>query len=224
MRHSLSFLIFSIVLTLATAQEPTVPEPTPEASPPALESTPAATPAPETPASPLLNPANASDQDFLKLPNLPGQSTDLLPAAEVPLAEGMAPLPETDQDFVDPNQLMPADGTSPAPIDPRTLAAGGDEQERKLKVRYKEVRVKAEKDPAVVALLETAKKARTFEGERAAYREYYRALFRKMKKLDATLTAKCDLMEKSYRTRLAQTRLEPTIPLEPPPKPELLAN
>jgi hypothetical protein len=31
-------------------------------------------------------------------------------------------------------------------------------------------------------------------------------------------------MEKAYLDRLAQVRLEPTIPLEPPPKPELLAN
>jgi hypothetical protein len=181
-------------------------------------------PTPEPPPSPLLNPSSASDQDFLNLPNLSNQPSDPLPADAIPLAEGMAPLPESDQDFVDPNQLMPADGASSAPIDPRSLAAAGEEQERKLKVRYKEVRLKAEKDPAVAALLETAKKARTFEAERAAYREFYSTLFRKMKKLDPTLAAKCDLMEKAYRTRLAQTRLEPTIPLEPPPNPQPLAN
>jgi hypothetical protein len=45
-----------------------------------------------------------------------------------------------------------------------------------------------------------------------------------MRKLDNTLSKKCDLMEKTYLARLAQTRVEPTIPLEPPPKPEPLAN
>ena len=81
------------------------------------------------------------------------------------------------------------------------------------------LRTKAEKDAAVISLREQAEAATTFEGERAAYREYYRALFRKMKQLDNSLSKKCDLMEKAYLTRLAQTRIEPTIPLEPPPKP-----
>ena len=45
-----------------------------------------------------------------------------------------------------------------------------------------------------------------------------------MRKLDNTLSKKCDLMEKTYLARLAQMRVEPTIPLEPPPKPEPLAN
>jgi hypothetical protein len=40
-----------------------------------------------------------------------------------------------------------------------------------------------------------------------------------MKQLDNSLSKKCDLMEKAYLTRLAQSRIEPTIPLEPPPKP-----
>jgi hypothetical protein len=31
-------------------------------------------------------------------------------------------------------------------------------------------------------------------------------------------------MERTYLNKLAQTRIEPTIPLEPPPKPDLLAN
>lgn len=91
--------------------------------------------------------------------------------------------------------------------------------DRKQKLLYREVRTKAEKDAAVISLREQAEAATTFEGERAAYREYYRALFRKMKQLDNSLSKKCDLMEKAYLTRLAQTRIEPTIPLEPPPKP-----
>jgi hypothetical protein len=125
---------------------------------------------------------------------------------------------------VDPNQLVPDTAIPAAPPDPRTLAAAGGDQERKLKVRYKEVRIQAEKDPKITALREKAETSPTFEGERAAYRAYYRALFKKMRKVDSNLSKKCDLMEKAYLDRLAQVRLEPTIPLEPPPKPELLAN
>jgi hypothetical protein len=49
-------------------------------------------------------------------------------------------------------------------------------------------------------------------------------LFKKMRKFDSTLSKKCDLMEKTYLSRLSQSRIEPTIPLEPPPKTEPLAN
>ncbi|MFM8717380.1 MAG: hypothetical protein ACKOF3_11480, partial [Spartobacteria bacterium] len=93
-----------------------------------------------------------------------------------------------------------------------------------VKVRYQQARAKAEQDAEVASLLAKAKTATTFEGERAAYRKYYELLFKKMKKLDGSLSKKCDLMEKTYLARLAQTRVEPTIPLEPPPKPEPLAN
>jgi hypothetical protein len=104
------------------------------------------------------------------------------------------------------------------------LAASSEADERRLKIRYKNARLKAEKDPALVSLLEKARTARTFEAERAAYRAYYRELFRAMRKLDSSIAKQCDLMEKTYLTQLAQTRIEPTIPLDPPPKTELLSN
>jgi hypothetical protein len=119
---------------------------------------------------------------------------------------------------------MPQDSPSQLPVDAAEFAAASEEQEIKVKIRYKETRLKVEKTPALEALLAKAKSARNFESERAAYREYYRELFRRMKKLDPTLTKKCDAMETAYLSRLAQTRIEPTIPLEPPPKPSPLAN
>lgn len=165
-----------------------------------------------------------SDQDFINLPNEPTvQSTDIISDSQISLSGEPLPAAESDKDYVDPNQLMPTDA-APAPIDPRTLAAAGEEQERKIKIRYQQVRAKAEQDSDVASLLAKAKTATTFEGERAAYRKYYELLFKKMRKLDSSLSKKCDLMEKTYLARLAQTRVEPTIPLEPPPKPEPLAN
>jgi flagellar biosynthesis/type III secretory pathway protein FliH len=179
------------------------------------------------PAEPQASPAPQlapSDQDFINLPNEPAvQSTDIISDSQISLSGEPLPAAESDKDYVDPNQLMPTDA-APAPIDPRSLAAAGEEQERKIKIRYQQVRAKAEQDSDVASLLAKAKTATTFEGERAAYRKYYELLFKKMRKLDSSLSKKCDLMEKTYLARLAQTRVEPTIPLEPPPKPEPLAN
>jgi hypothetical protein len=53
-------------------------------------------------------------------------------------------------------------------------------------------------------------------------REYYRLLFKKIVAIDKSLAEKCKVMETAYLRRLAQERLEPTIPLNPPPTPEPL--
>jgi len=195
---------------------------TPEATP-VLEpaSTPEASPSPEATATPEATP---KDQDFINLPtDTTSQASDVISGSQISLSGENLPSEQSDKQFLDTNQLLPTD-SAPAAIDPRTLAASGEEQERKVKLRYQQVRAKAELDPDVASLLAKTKTARTFEGERAAYRKYYELLFKKMKKLDSTLAKKCDLMEKTYLSRLAQSRVEPTIPLEPPPKPEPLAN
>lgn len=131
------------------------------------------------------------------------------------------PANQPDSAFADPNSVIPdgAPSVPPAPSGPSAT-----EIERKLKIRYKEVRTEVEKDPAVRSLWEQAQSAKSLEDERAALREYYRLLFKKMKKVDKELTARCEVMEKAYLARLAQSRLEPTIPLNPPPQPEPLAN
>ncbi len=163
-----------------------------------------------------------NDQEFLQEPGQPEEGIlseqDLILTGEIP-----API-ESDSDFVDPNAVIPVQSTDISAIDPRTAAPSDEEQDRKLKIAYREARTKAEKDAAITSFREQAESANTFEGERAAYREYYRALFKKMKQLDKSLSKKCDLMEKTYLARLAQTRIEPTIPLEPPPRPKALAN
>ena len=196
------------------------PSPSPATTP---EAAPASDPAPSPETTPTPE-ATPRDQDFINLPtDTPSQSSDVISGSQISLSGENLPTEQSDKEFLDPNQLLPTD-SAPAAIDPRTLAASGEEQERKVKLRYQQVRAKAELDPDVASLLAKAKTSRTFEGERAAYRKYYELLFKKMKKLDSTLAKKCDLMEKTYLSRLAQSRIEPTIPLEPPPKPEPLAN
>ena len=200
--------IFLLFLSLPLwAQEPS-PAPSPE-------SVTAATPAP----SPANKPA---DEDIIPLPPQSGNpDAPMVKEGEVqPSAPANA---ETipDAAFTDPNAYVPgADiGAGPAPAGPSAA-----DRDRKLKIRYREVRVEVEKDPALLSLMEQSKKAKSPEDERAALREYYRLLFKKMKKADKELTAKCDAMERAYIARLAPTRLEPTIPLNPPPVPQPLDN
>lgn len=226
------FILFILLTVPLLAQEASPPAtPTATATPPAVDPTPAATTDP-TPA-----PAATTEQADAGTPaEKKTESEDVIPlppesgAAEAPMVSetDVAPVnkPGTDLSlpdsaFADPNSVIP-DG-SPA-IPPAPSGPSATEIERKLKIRYKEVRTEVEKDPAVRSLWEQAQSAKTFEDERAALREYYRLLFKKMKKVDKELTARCDVMERAYIARLAQSRVEPTIPLNPPPTPEPLAN
>ena len=195
----------------------------PNASP-----TPSATPqeAALSLAAPLTAPNPESDSDFITLPEATGPSN----AEPTKDSEGiftndsLTTPADTDTGLTESNDLMPLDISTEAPVDTAARLIATEEQDIKVKIRYKETRLKVEKTPALESLLAKAKAARTFESERAAYREYYRELFRRIKKLDPTLAKKCDAMETAYLNRLAQTRIEPTIPLEPPPKPVPLAN
>lgn len=198
------------------ATPPPVPDPTPTP-----EQSPAVSPSPaDPPSSPAASP---SGEDIIPLPPESGASeTPMVSESEVPKVANPASgemLP--DSTFADPNSVIPTDTDTVAPT---PSGPSPQEIERKLKVRYQEVRVQVEKDPAVRSLLDQAKTAKTFEDERAALREYYRLLFKKMKKVDKELTDRCDRMESAYIARLAQSRLEPTIPLNPPPTPVPLSN
>jgi len=140
------------------------------------------------------------------------------------LPPGAAGSPLPDSAFADPNAVIPQDASGIPSVPPAPAGPSAAELERKQKIRYTEVRTKVERDPEVRSLLEQARKAKTFEDERAAYREYYRLLFKKIRKADKSLTGRCDALEQAYLYRLAQVRVEPTIPLKPPPKPEPLGN
>ena len=216
MRYILPLLFCAFLpLHLVAQESPAAPSPSPTPSAKPKEAALTLTP-PSTAQSP------SSDNDFINLPEAD------IPSDAIPVRDSEATLPSTpadaDTSITDPNDIIPLDISTEAPVDTATRLMATAEQEIKVKIRYKETRLKVEKTPALEALLAKAKAARTFESERAAYREYYRELFRRIKKLDSTLAKKCDAMETAYLSRLAQTRIEPTIPLEPPPKPVPLAN
>ena len=177
-----------------------------------------------TQASPSPSPSPVAGEDVIPLPPESGAAEKpMVSDTEVPKNAKPArgePLP--DSAFADPNAVIPSDaGTGVAP---GASGPSAQEIERKLKTRYQEIRIQVEKDPAVRSLMEQSKAAKSFEDERAALREYYRLLFKKIKKADKDLTAHCDRLEQAYLARLAQTRIEPTIPLNPPPTPAPLSE
>jgi hypothetical protein len=199
------FIAVLIPVTALLAQEQASPTPAAKASP-----SPTPVPAPEG-ASPELSPS--------PLASPPAGGADVIPM------EGGAPL-ETgeampDESFTQPDAIIPDERPAAPPAVPTTFESA-QEKARQLSIRYREVRVQAEKDPKVVSLFEQAEKAKTLEDQRAAMREYYRLLFKKIAAIDKSLAEKCKVMETAYIRRLAQERLEPTIPLNPPPTPEPL--
>ena len=197
--------------------------PATDATPPPLAD-PAQAASPTAAAVTQASPSPVAGEDVIPLPPESGAAEKpMVSDTEVPKNAKPArgePLP--DSAFADPNAVIPSDaGTGVAP---GASGPSAQEIERKLKTRYQEIRIQVEKDPAVRSLMEQSKAAKSFEDERAALREYYRLLFKKIKKADKDLTAHCDRLEQAYLARLAQTRIEPTIPLNPPPTPAPLSE
>jgi len=220
MRWAIHIVASAVLAGAAVSQEPT-PEPSPEAASPAPEASPAAEPA----ASPAFEGAP------LTLDTAPGsEATDMPTGSDTaplaPVVEDVISIDQTpdlslpDDALVDPNALLPPDSSYAPP--PAVVVESAAEKLREITIRYREVRIKADADPKVVSLREQAEAATSLEGKRAALREYYRLLFKKVASIDKSLTKKAELMEEAYIRRLAQTRIEPTIPLNPPPTPEPL--
>lgn len=150
---------------------------------------------------------------------------DSEPASDMPAEDGLPTTEVSPDEVPDPNTLIPDEVAPPdlAPAPP-VVSENKFEKERKLRIRYQEVKVQALKDQAIRGMRERADLARTDEDKRAALREYYRMLFAKITAIDEELADKCSALEQAYLRRLGQYRVEPTIPMNPPPTPEPLAN
>lgn len=234
-------VLFAVTAVQAQEQSPTpaAPESSPQASPspsPAetpkdSSATPEATPvaagteaAPGPSATPSAGAPMVTPGDVIPMEGQPAA-----PANGAPLeTKDLAPAPKTDEAmpddaFTKPNAVIPDESAPQAPAAPPT-AESAQEKARQVNIHYKEVRVVAEKDPKIVAMMAKADAAKSEEDRRAALREYYRMLFKKIVSMDASLTQKCSDLQAAYERRLAQFRLEPTIPLNPPPTPEPLSH
>jgi hypothetical protein len=99
--------------------------------------------------------------------------------------------------------------------------AANEEKERQdQKSRYYAAKVKADNEESLAGLLQKSDKAKTDEGKRQILREYYDLLARRMKKIDPSISDWVDTMHAAYLRRIDQVRIEPSVPLTPPPSPE----
>lgn len=146
------------------------------------------------------------------------------------LAPGEEPLPAMDNKLPGEENIFGADlfGATPsytpspeAQIPERPpLVEDPREAERKQRVQFRKIKASVERDPQMVQLAEDAAAARTPEGYRAARRAYYTVFFSKVRKADSSLATYCNNLEKTTIAELYQKRVEPTMPLEPPPEPQ----
>jgi hypothetical protein len=76
------------------------------------------------------------------------------------------------------------------------------ENDAKEKARYNELRKKAMSDPQISALKEKLDSASSDDEQRELSKEYYRALFNKMRKLDGSMKDRIDRMDAATQRRL----------------------
>ena len=118
----------------------------------------------------------------------------------------------------DPNALIPppVEPQQPSPVN----ASGNESKQREdQKTRYYTAKTQADKEEALASLQAKADKAKSDESKRQALRSYYDLLAKRMKKIDPSISEWIDTMHAAYLRRLEQVRVEPTIPLNPPPAP-----
>lgn len=120
----------------------------------------------------------------------------------------------------DPNALIPppVEPQQPSPVN----ASGNEAKQREdQKTRYYTAKTQADKEEALASLQAKADKAKSDEVKRQALRSYYDLLAKRMKKIDPSISEWIDTMHAAYLRRLEQVRVEPTIPLNPPPAPSV---
>ncbi len=149
----------------------------------------------------------------------PSGETSQETSSSMPTDPSMIPPPE-DSSPTSENPALSNEQEGEAQTTPSLLPSveSIEKKKQELKVRYYQVRAEVEKEKDVAALKEKAAHATTDEGKRQALRAYYSLLFATMKKMDPTISERCDLLERAYLHRLEQVSVEPTVPLTPPPE------
>jgi len=136
--------------------------------------------------------------------------------SNAPAADAGAGSPGQNPPPSDPNSLIPppSEPEQPSPIN----TSGNEAKQREdQKTRYYTAKTRADKEEALASLQGKAESAKSDEAKRQALREYYDLLAKRMKKIDPTISDWIDTMHDAYLRRLAQVRVEPTIPVNPPP-------
>jgi hypothetical protein len=179
---------------VATAQEVAPPAtPVPDAFPITPGSSP--TPAPEAappPASAFRPPSGG-----------------VLPATASPAA-AETPLMPDETPSLDKPEVGLAVPTKPKSEKEKKSKTEIFEQDLQQHIRLRQVRTQALADPAIVAQWDRSVAARTDAAKRNALKEYYKLLYERMLKIDASLKPLIVVQATNAQNRLTQARLTPT--------------
>jgi hypothetical protein len=116
-----------------------------------------------------------------------------------------------------PPDLIPQ-GTKPSlPGIPAPNPASAEQQE-KDKVRFRQIRTIALRNPFAVYLLRRATLEKTSEGEREYLRAYYTVMSDQMRKFEPRLKPLIDIFEGGKIGLLSQFGIRPSIPLRDIPR------
>ena len=182
----LSLLNLLFVGAVASAQS---------AQPSPTESLPQPTPTPQEEASPAPTASPAPE---------PQGVPQLLPESKtLPVQPPETPLPP---------DLIP-EGTKPKPPGLPAPNPASAEQQEKDKIRFRQIRTIAQRNPFAIYLLRRAMLEKTEEGEREYLRDYYTTTCDQMRKLEPRLKPVIDAFEYGNVARLSQLGIRPTIPL-----------
>jgi hypothetical protein len=187
-----SLMVLLLAVGTASAQE-TEPTPTPSTS----QATGAQSASPAPAASPT--------------PELQQQEPQLLPESNaLPLPPPETPLPPLPQDLIPQGAKPQFPGSIPNPT--------SAEQLEKDRVRFRQIRTIAVRNPYAVYFLRRARLASTDEMKREYLRVYYTTMCDQMRKLEPRLKLMIDTFENANIGRASQLALRPTVPARDIPR------
>jgi hypothetical protein len=191
------FLISSLMVLLlavgtASAQE-TEPTPTPSTS----QATGAQSASPAPAAAPT--------------PELQQQEPQLLPESNaLPLPPPEPAIPPLPQDLIPQGAKPQFPGSIPNPT--------SAEQQEKDRIRFRQIRTIAVRNPYAIYFLRRARLASTDEMKREYLRVYYTTMCDQMRKLEPRLKVMIDAFENANIGRASQLILRPTVPARDIPR------
>jgi hypothetical protein len=175
---------------------------------------------------PLIAVATVLAQEAEPTPSASVPQTTATPSELNEQTPNPSPTPETQE----PPQLLPESKTLPAqpdqtpllrdliPPGPKPLIPGtvpnptSAEQLEKDKVRFRQLRTIAVRDPYAIYLLRRARSERTDEMKREYLRVYYISMCDQMRRLEPRLKPMIDIFENANVVRLSQNAVRPTVP------------
>jgi hypothetical protein len=194
MRFLISSLMVLLLAVGAVSAQETEPTPTPSTSQPtgaqsASPATPAASPTPE----------------------LQQQEPQLLPESNaIPFPPPETSLPPLPQDLIPQGAKPQFPGSIPNPT--------SAEQQEKDRIRFRQIRTIAVRNPYAIYFLRRARLASTDEMKREYLRVYFTTMCDQMRKLEPRLKLMIDTFESANIGRASQLILRPTVPARDIPR------